>query len=68
MSKTWKVVVMLSLSLNLVCLVVISRMTEVFVDAQQENLGLFMQLSDDQQALRRELNAHRAAAVVEVLP
>ena len=63
MSKAWKIVIVLSLSLNLVCLVVISRMTEVFVDAQQENLGLFMQLSGDQQALRRELNAHRAEVV-----
>lgn len=63
MSKKWKAVVILSLSLNLTCFVVISRMTEVFVDAQQENLGLFMQLSGDQQELRRELNAHRAEVV-----
>jgi hypothetical protein len=59
-TRTWKVVVLLSLSLNLVCIVVITRMAEVFVDAQRENVGLFLQLSGDQQALRRELNAQRA--------
>lgn len=60
MTNFWKTVVIVSLSLNLACLVALSRMSDVFLDAQKENLGLFLQLSGDQQELRRELNAHRA--------
>lgn len=57
MTKKWKAVVLFSLSLNLVCLVVVVDLGNKLVDAQLENLNLFLKLSSDQQALRRELNA-----------
>jgi hypothetical protein len=52
----WKLFVLLSLSLNLVCLVSIARFGERLVEAQAENLILFQKLSSDQQSLRREVN------------
>lgn len=60
MTKKWKAVVLVSLSLNLVCFLVIADVGERLVDAQLENLSLFMKLSSDQQALRRDLNAAKA--------
>lgn len=63
MTKTWKAVVILSLSLNFFSFLAITRMSEAFIDAQRENLGLFLRISGDQQALRRELNQHRAEIV-----
>lgn len=60
MSKKWKAFILLSLSLNLVCFVSIASLSRSFVDAQLENLGLFLKLSADQQSLRREFNATRA--------
>ncbi len=60
MSKTWKATVVLSVALNLVCFVAIAVMAGALVDAQWKNISLFQQLSGDQQALRRELNAATA--------
>jgi hypothetical protein len=60
MTKKWKAVILVSLSLNLVCFLVIADVGERLVDAQLENLSLFMKLSADQQALRRDLNAAKA--------
>jgi hypothetical protein len=60
MTKRWKAVVLVSLSLNLVCFLVIADVGERLVNAQLENLSLFMKLSADQQALRRDLNAAKA--------
>lgn len=60
MTKKWKAVVLLSLSLNLGCFVVVVDIGQRLVDAQLENLNLFLKLSSDQQALRRELNAAKA--------
>ncbi len=60
MSKTWKATVVLSVALNLVCFVAIAVMTGALLDAQWKNVSLFQQLSKDQQALRRELNAATA--------
>ncbi len=60
MSKTWKATVVLSVALNLVSFVAIAVMTRALLDAQWKNVSLFQQLSKDQQALRRELNAATA--------
>lgn len=57
MSKIWKATVVVSVLLNFVCFAAIAVIVEVLIDAQWENLRLFHQLSGDQQALRRELNA-----------
>jgi len=59
-SKAWKVAVVFSFVLNAICFAAIAIMVDVVIDAQWENLGLFHQLSGDQQALRRELNAATA--------
>jgi hypothetical protein len=56
MTTKWKAFVLLSLALNLVCFVVIAGVGERLVEAQEENLSLFIKLSSDQQSLRRELN------------
>ena len=55
MSTLWKIIVILSLSLNLVCFGAIARLGEKLVEAQSENLSLFGKLSSDQQSLRREV-------------
>jgi hypothetical protein len=60
MTKKWKAVVLFSLVLNLVCFLIIADVGERLVDAQLENLNLFLKLSADQQALRRDLNAAKA--------
>lgn len=57
MSKIWKVAVVVSVLLNFVSFAAIAIMAEALIDAQWANLNLFHQLSGDQQALRRELNA-----------
>lgn len=57
MSKAWKVAVVFSVALNFVSFAAIGFMVDRLIDAQWENLGLFHQLSGDQQALRRELHA-----------
>lgn len=62
MSTMWKIVVVLSLLLNLVCFAEIASIGERLVDAQLENLDLFQKLSADQQTLRRQLN-HTAAQI-----
>ncbi len=56
MTTKWKVFVLLSLSLNLVCFATIASIGEQLVEAQAENLNFFQKLSFDQQSLRRELN------------
>jgi len=56
MSTMWKVGLLLSLTLNLVCFAAIAGIGERLVEAQRENLSLFQKLSVDQQSLRRELN------------
>ena len=56
MTRAWKVTVVLSVSLNIACFVAIGGIAERLVDEQAANLKLFMQLSVDQQALRRALN------------
>ena len=56
MTTMWKVFVLLSLSLNLVCFATIASIGERMVEAQAENLNFFQKLSFDQQSLRRELN------------
>ena len=56
MSTLWKIVVILSFSLNLVCFGAIAQLGERLVEAQAENLSLFQKLSADQQSLRREVN------------
>jgi hypothetical protein len=60
MTTKWKVVVLFSLMLNLVCFVIIANQGESLVEAQLENLRLFSKLSADQQSLRREFNAAKA--------
>ena len=60
MSKAWKATVVLSVALNFVCFAAIAIIVDALIDAQWENLGLFHQLSGDQQALRRELHAATA--------
>lgn len=56
MTTKWKAFVLLSLTLNLVCFLVIVGIGERLVKAQKENLSLFQKLSSDQQLLRREFN------------
>jgi hypothetical protein len=56
MTTKWKIFVLLSLTLNLVCFATIASLGELLVQAQAENLSLFHKLSVDQQSLRRELN------------
>ena len=63
MSKAWKAAVVFSVALNFVSFAAIGIMVDALIDAQWENLGLFHQLSGDQQALRREL--HAATARIE---
>jgi len=60
MTTKWKVFVLLSLTLNLVCFATLASIGEQLVEAQAENLNLFQKLSYDQQSLRRQLN-HAAA-------
>jgi hypothetical protein len=60
MSKAWKATVVLSVALNFVSFAAIGFMVDRLIDAQWENLGLFHQLSGDQQELRRELHAATA--------
>ena len=60
MSKTWKATILLSVMLNLVSFAALAVMADALLDAQWENLSLFQQLSGDQQALRRQLNATTA--------
>ncbi|HEY7697062.1 MAG TPA: hypothetical protein VIE88_01535 [Vicinamibacteria bacterium] len=62
MSTLWKIVVILSLSLNLVCFGAIAQLGERIVEAQAENLSLFQKLSSDQQSLRREVNQKEVGA------
>jgi hypothetical protein len=56
MTMMWKIFVLLSITLNLVCFATIAGIGERLVEAQAENLSLFQKLSSDQQSLRRELN------------
>jgi hypothetical protein len=56
MTMKWKLFVLLSLLLNLVSLISITRVGERLVEAQVENLALFQKLSSDQQSLRRQVN------------
>jgi hypothetical protein len=56
MTNIWKLFVLLSLSLNVVCFTAIARIADDLVEAQAENLILFQKLSSDQQSLRRQVN------------
>lgn len=60
MSKLWKALVILSVTLNFVGFAATGVLSSALLDAQWENLKLFHQLSSDQQALRRELHATTA--------